>query len=237
LKGIAPLRHPAPAMVLIDTDMIVCRALTELIELASGDRVVAVRNDRDRFVPEWGDLLGLGPTWPRPYVSSGLVFLGGASGQQVIHLLDDLKAEVDFELTFWRRNGEVRRGVSKKARARFKDRIRMLTRRTRGRSIDQVVDELKAYLRGWKGYFQLAQTPSVFRDLDEWLRHRLRTLHLKQWKRGKTMYRALVALGASPEHARQVAANSRSWWRNGAKALNRILTLAYFDRLGLPRLS
>lgn len=139
--------------------------------------------------------------------------------------------------TFWTRSGEVRRGVSQKARARFQDRIRTLTRRTRGRSIEQVVGELKAYLRGWKGYFHLAQTPSVFRALDEWLRHRLRTLHLKQWKRGKTMYRELMALGASPEHARQVAANSRSWWKNGAKALNRILTLSYFDRLGLPRLS
>jgi hypothetical protein len=104
LKGIAPLRHPAPLMVLIDTDMIVTRPLTELIELASEGRVVAVANDRDRFVAEWGELLGLGPTRRMPYVSSALVFLGGAVGDEVIRLLHELKDEVDFELTFWRRN-------------------------------------------------------------------------------------------------------------------------------------
>lgn len=139
--------------------------------------------------------------------------------------------------TFWMRKGEVRRAVSAKALDRLKDRIRSLTRRTRGRSIAQVVEELRAYLPGWKAYFALAQTPRRFSDLDEWLRHRLRTLHLTQWRRGPTIYRELRALGASPEHARQVAANSRRWWRNGAKALNRVLTLDYFDRLGLPRLS
>jgi group II intron reverse transcriptase/maturase len=139
--------------------------------------------------------------------------------------------------TFWTRNGEVRRAVSQKARTRYKERIRTLTRRMRGRSIEQVVEDVKAYLPGWKVYFQLAQTPQVFRELDEWLRHRLRTLHLKQWKRGKTMYRELLALGASPDHARRVAGNSRSWWKNGAKELNRLLPIAYFDRLGLPRLS
>ena len=139
--------------------------------------------------------------------------------------------------TFWMRQGEVCRAVSKKAQARYKDRIRMLTRRTRGRSIEQVAEDLRAYLPGWKGYFHLAQTPGIFRELDEWLRHRLRVLHLKQWKRGTTMYRELRQLGASPEHAQRIAANSPSWWKNGAKALNRVLTIGYFDRLGVPRLS
>ena len=90
---------------------------------------------------------------------------------------------------------------------------------------------------GWKGYFQLAQTPKVWRTLDEWLRHRLRAIQLKHWKRGTTMYRELLKLGAAPSLARQVAANSRRWWGNSAKLLNSVLTIAYFDRLGLPRLS
>jgi hypothetical protein len=90
---------------------------------------------------------------------------------------------------------------------------------------------------GWKGYFHLAQTPGVFQELDEWLRHRLRALQLKQWKRGKTMYHKLKALGASEENARKVAANSRCWWRNSRLTLNRILTIAYFDRLGVPHLA
>ncbi len=60
------------------------------------------------------------------------------------------------------------------------------TRRTRGRSMGQIVEELRAYLLGWKQYFQLARMPFVFRELDEWLRHRLRMLHLVHWKRGQT---------------------------------------------------
>jgi len=98
------------------------------------------------------------------------------------------------------------------------------------------VERLRIYLRGWKGYFRLAQTPRVGRELDEWLRHRLRALQLKHWKRGTTIYRELRALGASAEAARQVAANSRCWWRNSGQALNRVLTIAYFDGLGVPRL-
>ena len=62
----------------------------------------------------------------------------------------------------------------------------------------QVMQELCPYVRGWKAYFELAQTPKVWREFDEWLRHRLRALQLKQWKRGATMYRELRALGASP---------------------------------------
>ena len=131
----------------------------------------------------------------------------------------------------------VKRGVAVKALATYKQRIRELTRRSGGRSLDQVIERLKAYIPGWKGYFQLAQTPSVFRKLDEWLRHRLRAVILRQWKRGTTMYRELKKLGASEDDARRIAANSRRWWRNSAGVLNRVLPIAYFDRLGVPRLA
>lgn len=93
------------------------------------------------------------------------------------------------------------------------------------------------YVPGWRAYFQLAQTPKVFRGLDEWLRHRLRALQLKHWRRGKTMYRELLAMGASKEDAQRIAANSRRWWHNSYLALNRVMPIAYFDRLGVPRLS
>ncbi|RJG11307.1 hypothetical protein D3872_20205 [Massilia cavernae] len=89
----------------------------------------------------------------------------------------------------------------------------------------------------YQGYFQLAQTPNVWRKLDEWLRHRLRAIQLKHWKRGTTMYRELLKLGAAPSVAKRVAANGRRWWRNSDKLLNSVLTIAYFDRLGVPRLS
>ena len=141
--------------------------------------------------------------------------------------------------TFWfaARGTQVRRAVAAKAMQRYKQRIRRLTRRNGGRSIEQVVDNLRVYLPGWKAYFQLAQTPGVFRTLDEWLRHRLRALHLKQWQRGSTMYTALVGMGASPSDARIVANNSRCWWANSRYRLNRALPIGYFNRLGVPTLS
>lgn len=127
--------------------------------------------------------------------------------------------------------------LTTKALATFKQRVRQLTRRSGGRSMQQVVDRLRSYLLGWKGYFRLAQTPKIWRKLDEWMRHRMRAIQLKQWKRGKTMFRELRALGAPISVARQVAGNSRCWWRNSDRLLKTVLTTAYFDRLGLPRLS
>jgi RNA-directed DNA polymerase len=135
------------------------------------------------------------------------------------------------------RGGEVKRAVAVKPLATFKQRIRELTGRSGGRSMPQVVERLRSYMLGWKGYFQLAQTPSVWRELDEWLRHRLRAIQLKHWKRGTTIHRELLKLGASVIVARRVAANSHCWWRNSAKLLNSVLTISYFDRLGVPRLS
>ena len=103
--------------------------------------------------------------------------------------------------------------------------------------MQDAVDRLRPYVLGWKAYFRLAQTPRVWRELDQWLRHRLRAIQLKQWKRGTTIYRNLLALGAKLDVAQQVAANSRRWWRNSGMLLNAVLTLKWSDRLGLPRLS
>jgi len=141
-----------------------------------------------------------------------------------------------YELWLAREN-EVKRAVSRKALETFKQRIRQLTGRSGGRSIEQVVDNLRPYVLGWKAYFGLTQTPRVWRTLDEWMRHRMRAIHLKHWRRGKTIYRELLALGAPGAVAHQIAANSRRWQRNSRYLLNRIFTIAYFDRLGMPRLS
>jgi len=132
---------------------------------------------------------------------------------------------------------EVKCAVAKKALDNFKARIRQFTRRSCGRSMEQVVQKLRPYLLGWKAYFGLAQTPKVWRELDEWLRHRLRAIQLRHWTRPVTMYRELKALGASEDVAKQVAGNCHRWWRNSAMLLNSVLPIAYFDRLGLPRLS
>jgi RNA-directed DNA polymerase len=138
----------------------------------------------------------------------------------------------------WRSaGGVVKRAVADKALVIFKRRIRQITRRTCGRNLNEVAEELRRYVPGWKAYFKLAQTPKVFRELDEWLRHRLRALQLKHWRRGTTIYRALRVLGASSEQAARVAANARRWWRNSRMELNRLMPIACFDRLGVPRLS
>ena len=132
---------------------------------------------------------------------------------------------------------EVKCAVAYKALDNFKARIRQLTRRSGGRSMAQVVEKLRPYLLGWKAYFGMAQTPGVWRELDEWLRHRLRAIQLRHWKRPKAIYRELKVLGASEDVANQVAGNCHRWWRNSDGAIKRVLTIAYFDRLGVPRLS
>jgi RNA-directed DNA polymerase len=134
-------------------------------------------------------------------------------------------------------DGVIKRKVADKPLRTFKQRIRQLTSRNGGRSMQDVVDHLRPYIRGWKAYFRLAQIPRVWRELDQWLRHRLRAIQLKQWKRGTTIYREIRALGGKPDVAQQVAANSRRWWRNSGMLLNAVLTLKWSDRLGLPRLS
>ena len=127
--------------------------------------------------------------------------------------------------------------MAAKPLATYKQRIRQLTRRSGGRSMAEVVERLRPYVLGWKAYFRVSQTPGVWRTLDEWMRHRLRAIQLKHWKRGTTMYRELKALGASETVARRVAGNARSYWRNADRLLKTVLTIAYFDRLRVPRLS
>lgn len=140
--------------------------------------------------------------------------------------------------SLWKAPGkEIKRTVSKQAMKTFKDRIRRKTRRSSGRSMQQVIGELRSYLLGWKSYFGMAQTPGKFRELDEWLRHRLRALQLKHWRRGRTVYKELRKLGATNDQAARVAVNGRRWWHNSNMEMNRMMPIVYFDRLGLPRLS
>ena len=140
--------------------------------------------------------------------------------------------------SFWVAPGKtIKRRVAPKALMTMKDRVRQISRRSGGRSIVQVVNELRSYLLGWKEYFKLADTPKLMATTDEWIRHRLRMIHLKHWKRGKTIFRELRARGLSVDAAAQVAGNARRWWRNSAKLINKAFPIHYFDQLGLPRLA
>lgn len=138
----------------------------------------------------------------------------------------------------WLKDGKkVMRAVSGKALETYRQKIRQLTRRMGGASVHEVVSRLRRYILGWKAYFILAQTPQVWRSLDEWMRHRMRAIHLKQWRRASTIYRAVIALGATPKQAKIAASKSGRWWHGSEKALNSVLTISYFDRLGMPRLT
>lgn len=139
---------------------------------------------------------------------------------------------------YWGRRGEgVKRRVAPKALTAMKDRVRELTRPTRSQSIARVAADLRSYLTGWKSYFRLADTPKVFAALDEWIRHRLRALHLRHWKRGRVTYRELRARGLPERTAAYVAANTRRWWKNSAMLIHVAFPIRYFDELGIPRLA
>lgn len=140
--------------------------------------------------------------------------------------------------SFWVAKGRVvKRRIAPKAMSRMKDRVRQITSRSGGRSLGRVCEELGTYLAGWKGYFRIAETPRVLADTDKWIRHRLRALQLKHWRRGRTIYRELVARGMPVNAAARVAANGRRWWHNSAMAIHMALPNALFDKLGVPRLA
>lgn len=152
--------------------------------------------------------------------------------------IDHAKNRKLLGYSFWiAPGGIVKRRVAKKALTSMKDQVRLITRRSGGRSIRQVAADLRSYLAGWKAYFRLADTPQVFGELDMWIRHRLRAIHLKHWKRGTTIFRALRARGLSEHWAAIVASNGRRWWRNSAMAIHRAFPISYFDQLGVPRLA
>lgn len=138
----------------------------------------------------------------------------------------------------WYAGAGAKLRVADKALKTFKDRVRRLTSRSRGRSVENVVKELGVYLTGWKAYFRLADTPKRFTELDGWIRRRLRAIHLKQWKRGRTAYRKLVGLGLNPETARAVAANRRRYaFVSKTTGINVVYPNSYFNALGLPSLA
>src|ERR1700691_4340148 len=100
---------------------------------------------------------------------------------------------------------EAKRRIAAKAIVRFKQKVRELTGRTRGTSIEQMTKELSSYLRGWRSYFGFCETPSVLERLDQWIRQRLRSVIWKQWKRGRVRFAKLHQRGVSRDLAAQTA--------------------------------
>jgi RNA-directed DNA polymerase len=129
---------------------------------------------------------------------------------------------------------EPRRRIAPQAIARFKAKVRELTRRTRGASLPQVVKELSIYLVGWRGYFGVCQTPSVLRALDEWTRRRLRAIAWKQWKHGRARFAELRRRGVGQDLAAQTAGSLHGPWRlSNSPGLAIALPNAFLGSLGL----
>lgn len=128
-----------------------------------------------------------------------------------------------------------RRQVSVKALKAFKQETRRLTQRTRGVSLPQVVQEVRRYVTGWYAYFGWAEATSVFKELDSWVRRRLRCYLWKQW--GRRRYRELRNRGVSRDLAWNTTKSAHGPWRlSRSPALAYALPGGYFDRLGVPRL-
>ena len=132
---------------------------------------------------------------------------------------------------------EPKRRIAPKALLRCRRRVRELTRRTRGIRLEQMTKELASYLQGWKSYFGFAETPSVLRKLDQWIRQRMRSVIWKQWKCGRRRFAELRQRGVWGDLATQTAGSSHGPWRiANSPAMKYAFPNAYFAALGLPQL-
>ena len=192
------------------------------------------------------------------YADDLRVFVGSQrAGQRVMHSLtrffDKLRLRVNetksavapvherpflgFQMRTWKER--CRPVIAPKALKTMKDRVRALTRRIRGRSLQTVINDLRSYLTGWHNYFRIAQVPDLRTKLDSWIRRRLRAYQLKQWMRYRTTKRELLARGLTKDQAHRRAYWAQSsWWRNANHPdTRRALPNYYFFDMGLPRLS
>jgi RNA-directed DNA polymerase len=129
------------------------------------------------------------------------------------------------------------RRIAPQALARFRQRVREMTWRRRGVSSAQMVKELGVYLTGWRGYFGFCETPWQLRELDSWVRRRLRAAIWQQWKRYAARYRELTRRGVPRWAAQSVAASSRGPWPlSRSRAVQTALPNAFLRSLGLPSL-
>jgi len=121
-----------------------------------------------------------------------------------------------------------------KALERLKAKVREIVRKGRGRNLKKVIEELTPVLRGWSNYFKLSEVKKPFKDLDGWLRRKLRCILWRQWKRPFTRAKKLMHRGLSEERAWRSALNKRGpWWNSGASHMNQAFDTSFFTKLGL----
>jgi RNA-directed DNA polymerase len=135
------------------------------------------------------------------------------------------------------RHKAPRRRIAPSSRQRLEQRIREILRGARGRSLTRAIQELNPVLRGWSAYFKLTETRRMLEELDGWIRHKLRCILWRQWKRPYTRARNLMKAGLAEARAWRSATNGRGpWWNSGQSHMNQAFPKSYFDRLGLVSL-
>ena len=135
---------------------------------------------------------------------------------------------------------ELRRGKlrwTSGAVKRFKDRVREITCRKRGRSMEAVIAELRLYVRGWLNYFGHSRSYTELMTLDQWLRRRVRLCYWKQWKRPRARRRNLLALGIPRDEVKLASRSRKGYWRmSGNSIVQRALTKDWLWRQGVPNM-
>jgi RNA-directed DNA polymerase len=201
--------------------------------LESGGMEKGLVSPVDEGTPQGGPLCSRNSTENWSGVTTRRLQLKVKEAKRAVARPQDRKF-LGFSFTY---GAEPKRGIAPQARHRCKQKVRELTRRTRGISLEQMTRELATYLRGWKSYFGFSQTPSVLRRLEEWIRRRWRSTIWKQWKRGKVRFAKLRQRNIDAALAAQTAGSPHGPWRlANSPALQSAFPLAYFDSLGLPRL-
>ena len=133
--------------------------------------------------------------------------------------------------SFYRYKGKCRFRVHPKSVAKMKDKIRELTDRNKGISNESRELKYQEYVRGWVEYFKLADMKGLLKETDEWARRRIRAVYWKQWKKIKTKYRMLKALGLEQWKAKELACSRKGYWRM-AQVLNSVITKKIIAKLG-----
>ena len=135
----------------------------------------------------------------------------------------------------FRRDGKLR--AAPQSLEKFKKRVRELTSRNQGKSLEEVIVKLNQYLNGWFGYFRLSESSSVFRNFDSWIRRQLRCYRLKQCKRAKPIAKYLMSLGVSEQNAWKLGGSSKGWWRlSRTPNINQAMPNKWFRELKLVSL-
>ena len=135
--------------------------------------------------------------------------------------------------SFYKYKGEMLIRVAGRSLERFREKLRRLTKRTRSGKLEDIIQATNTYTVGWIGYYRQANTPSVYEELDGWIRRRLRQMIWKRWKRGTTRYRELVRLGVPKRWAQEGAGGTSPWHMSASPVINQALSNGYFRNLGL----